>query len=87
MMSTIKRAYADPPDGQIHYRYLLGTNPKTSIIFIHTSASSSSCWESLMQLYAPVGYARYAFDVPGFGGSYNPFTAPNIAYYVCTYLR
>jgi hypothetical protein len=59
MMSTIKRAYADTPDGQIHYRYLLGTNAKSSIIFIHISASSS-CWEPLMQLYAPLGYACYA---------------------------
>jgi hypothetical protein len=40
-----------------------------------------------MQLYAPLGYACYTFDAPGFGGSYNSITAPNIAYYVHTFAK
>jgi pimeloyl-ACP methyl ester carboxylesterase len=40
-----------------------------------------------MQLYAPLGYACYAFDVPGFGDSYDPIAVPNIAYYVHTFAK
>lgn len=81
-MSAIKKAYADTPSGQIHYRYLLSAQTKPPIIFIHMSASSSSCWEPLMSHYAPLGHSCYALDIPGFGASFDPINVPNTAYYV-----
>ncbi|TVY46891.1 hypothetical protein LOCC1_G002201 [Lachnellula occidentalis] len=83
-MSIIKRAYADTPSGQIHYRYLLNNNStkRLPIVFIHMSASSSFCWEPLMRQYAPLGYSCYAVDIPGFGSSYDPVAVPDTAYYV-----
>jgi len=76
---TIRKAYADSPLGQIHYRYTapsptsIKSNPeKLPILFLHMSASSSAIFEQLMTVYTSLGHACYAPDMPGFGASFDP---------------
>jgi pimeloyl-ACP methyl ester carboxylesterase len=72
--SNVKKAYVDTSHGQIHYRYALpeGDSLRGSIVFLHKSASSSASYERLMKHYSLQGYACYAPDMPGFGGSFDP---------------
>ncbi|KAF1815652.1 alpha/beta-hydrolase [Eremomyces bilateralis CBS 781.70] len=76
---VLKKGYVDTSHGQIHYRYIFPstqtTIQKEPIIFLHKSASSSASYELLMQYYASQGYACYAPDMPGFGGSFDPSKA------------
>ncbi|KAI1340160.1 Alpha/Beta hydrolase protein [Xylariaceae sp. FL0016] len=73
---TIKKAYVDTPHGQVHYRYALPSHPgKDTLIFLHKSASSSASYERLISHYAPLGHPCYAFDMPGFGSSFDPSPA------------
>jgi pimeloyl-ACP methyl ester carboxylesterase len=70
---TIKKAYADTPHGQVHYRYVSPANPtKDTLIFLHKSASSSVSYTNLITHYASLGHPCYAPDMPGFGGSFDP---------------
>ncbi|KAK3068094.1 hypothetical protein LTS18_000818, partial [Coniosporium uncinatum] len=73
--SILKKAYVDTTHGQIHYRYILPPAQHLAkihpILFLHKSASSSASYESLMEHYASQGYACYAPDMPGFGGSFD----------------
>jgi pimeloyl-ACP methyl ester carboxylesterase len=88
MATTIKKAYADTPHGQIHYRFTTApqTNPHP-IIFLHMSASSSDIFLSLMGTYASLGYACFAPDMPGFGSSFDPVSdPPDIAWYIDLYM-
>jgi pimeloyl-ACP methyl ester carboxylesterase len=72
--SNVKKAYIDTSHGQIHYRYALPDRDSSpdSILFLHKSASSSASYEILMKYYSLQGYACYAPDMPGFGGSFDP---------------
>jgi len=74
-MTQIRKAYADTPRGQIHYRHTTLSNPSSSkpvLIFLHKSASSSISMEVLMKHYTNLGYTTYAPDMPGFGSSSDP---------------
>ena len=78
-MSSIKCAYVDIPAGQVHYRHLAGEG--TPIIFLHQTASSGKMWIKVMERLKGLG-PMYAFDTPGFGGSFDPDGAPMMPDYV-----
>jgi pimeloyl-ACP methyl ester carboxylesterase len=78
----IKKAYVDTREGQIHYRHVtLPDRPTLPVVYLHKSASSSQMFEALMLNLAD-RYNGYALDNPGFGNSYDPESAPDVAYYV-----
>jgi pimeloyl-ACP methyl ester carboxylesterase len=66
----IKKAYVDTPSGQIHYRYG-GPVDATPIIFLHQNVSSSKMYERTLAALED-RFRVYAFDLPGFGESYDP---------------
>lgn len=71
----VKKGYVDSGNQQqLHYRYItpVAGRKDNAIIFMHKSASSSVSFEPLMLHYAHEGYASYAIDMPGFGGSFDP---------------
>ncbi|KAF2495861.1 alpha/beta-hydrolase [Lophium mytilinum] len=73
MSIPIKKAYADTPLGQIHYRTALHPSPtKNPLILLHKSASSSACYDLLISHYSSLGHPCYAPDMPGFGNSFDP---------------
>jgi pimeloyl-ACP methyl ester carboxylesterase len=74
----IRRAYVDLAEGQMHLRQRAGQG--TPIIFLHQTASSSAMWESVMRAW-PLAHPLHAIDTPGFGGSFDPDGAPDIARY------
>lgn len=66
---TPLKGYSDSSGGQIHYRHVPGDG--TPVLFFHQTASSGRMWEKVMGRLA--GEAPlYAFDTPGFGGSFDP---------------
>ncbi|KAJ5901915.1 hypothetical protein N7495_002443 [Penicillium taxi] len=74
-MASITKAYISTTLGQVHYRYALpaaSSRQEDTLIFLHKSASSSASYERLISSYAEKGYACYAPDMPGFGGSFDP---------------
>ncbi len=73
-----RKAYVDTAHGQIHYRYTQGSG--IPLVFLHQTASSSAMWVPMMDELQ--GRPCYAFDTPGFGGSYDPESVPDIGYYV-----
>ncbi|CAK7240818.1 MAG: hypothetical protein STHCBS139747_002266 [Sporothrix thermara] len=88
----VKKAYLDTPDGQVHYRYTQSpgggdaSSTLAPILLLHMSASSSQCFDHLMQALSARGYACYAPDMPGFGSSYDPVSdPPAIAFYADLY--
>lgn len=77
-MKPMRRAYADIPQGQVHYRHKAGTG--TPIVCLHQTASSSAMFETFAAAYdgpEPI----YALDTPGFGGSFEPDGQPSMADY------
>lgn len=79
MQNAIRKGYVDLIDGsQIHYRSVAGTG--APIVFLHQTASSGAMWEQVM---TRIGGIRplYAFDTPGFGGSFDPDGNPSITDY------
>lgn len=77
---TITKAYADAPGGQIHYRFVPG--PGTPVVFLHQTASSGQMYSKAMERLAGER-GLYAFDTPGFGGSFDPApdATPSISWY------
>lgn len=61
---TLKRAYADVPFGQLHYRELGAGEP---IVLLHKTPSSSVQFERCAPFIAREGYRVLALDTPGFG--------------------
>lgn len=88
---SIKKAYLDTPDGQLHYVSLMPSSSSSSahdlpVLLLHMSASSSQCFHSMMQMLSRLGYACYAPDMPGFGSSFDPTSdPPSIAWYADVY--
>jgi pimeloyl-ACP methyl ester carboxylesterase len=76
----MRRAYADTPEGQLHYRERPGDGPP--ILLLHQTPSSSIMWERVLAAY-PEGRRLIAVDTPGFGSSDRPDTFPvgGMAYY------
>jgi hypothetical protein len=66
--NSIRKAYYDAPEGQIHYRYLPSTTKdatKSPILCFHMCPTSSLYFEELMIRCADEGYDCYAPDMPG----------------------
>ncbi len=75
---TIRRAYADCRDGQIHVRET-GDQSAPTICFFHQTASSGAMFEQVMELLAD-RYHCVALDSPGFGQSYQPQEIPDMRF-------
>ncbi|KRW60971.1 alpha/beta fold hydrolase [Pseudomonas sp. TTU2014-080ASC] len=82
---TVKKAYVDVADGQIHLRYVSG-NGAVPTVFLHQTASSSAMYQAVMEQLEDLA-PLYALDTPGFGGSYRPSQAPTTEYYVDSLLQ
>ena len=65
---TIRRAYADTPYGQLHYRHAGAGEP---LLLIHQTATSSYAYEPVMAHLAP-SCRVIAVDTPGYGMSDYP---------------
>lgn len=77
-MSDIRKAYVDTPGGQLHFRYVRG--PGVPLLLFHRTPVDSSCFDGLLTKLAGTR-GLYAFDTPGFGGSFKPKGAPEISQY------
>jgi pimeloyl-ACP methyl ester carboxylesterase len=66
---TMRKGYADCSSGQLHFRHIAGEG--VPAIFIHQSGSSSQMWIKVMDRLAGTR-PLYAFDLPGYGGSFDP---------------
>ena len=64
---AVRRAYADVPGGQVHYRYA-GEAGQPALLLLHQSPSSSAMYEPMMRLLAD-RFFLVAPDTPGFGNS------------------
>lgn len=78
---AILKAYVSIPEGQVHYRYVVGRG--VPVVFLHQTASSSQMYIKAMERMTG-GRPLYAFDTPGFGGSFDPDPdlEPDITWYV-----
>ena len=65
----LRKAYADSPGGQIHFRSVAGHG--TPVACFHQTASSGQMW---LKTFARLAgrWPLFAFDTPGFGGSFDP---------------
>lgn len=70
--------YVDTSNGQIHYRHKHGDG--LPLICLHQTASSSAMFVKVMESYKGDN-EFYAFDTPGFGGSFNPTGQPEMQQY------
>jgi pimeloyl-ACP methyl ester carboxylesterase len=61
--------------------YSLNGQGQKSVLFLHGWRSDSSLWEKTMITLAQSGYAVYALDLPGFGGSQYPHTTFGVSEY------
>ncbi len=68
-MMNHSKAYANTPAGQIHYAEVEGGG--TPIVFIHKTVSTYRMWLPVMAAL-PAGSRMIAFDMPGFGESFDP---------------
>jgi pimeloyl-ACP methyl ester carboxylesterase len=78
---AIRKAYVDLTDGQMHYRYSVAPKGGLPLVFLHQTASSSAMYQAVMEKLDGL-VTMYAFDTPGFGGSFRPPKKPDVAYYV-----
>lgn len=81
-MMDVRKGYADTADGrQIHYRHRAG--PGEPVVFLHQTASSGQMYLKTFERLDP-RWDCYAFDTPGFGGSFDPEreAEPPLAQYV-----
>jgi pimeloyl-ACP methyl ester carboxylesterase len=62
----MRRAYADTPTGQVHFRELGSGVP---LLCLHKTPSSSIQFTRVAPLLADAGFRVIAVDTPGFGGS------------------
>lgn len=72
-MAAIRKGYVDVDGEQIHYRHIDG--PGTPVVCLHQTASSSQMYIRTMERLAGQR-AVFAFDTPGFGGSFDPTGNP-----------
>ena len=59
---------------------------KGTLLFLHGWRSEAAVWQRAMQALAEEGFAVYALDLPGFGGSQNPSHAFSVRDYAETVL-
>ncbi len=75
---SIRKAYLDLPQGQVHYRTSAG--PGLPLVFLHRTPASSASFTNMMSLMAGER-ALYALDTPGFGQSFDPEGMPAMTDY------
>lgn len=78
MTGSIRRAYLDLPEGQLHCHIREGGAP--AIVFLHQTASSAGCYDPLLNAL-DVPNCLVAIDTPGFGGSFDPEGSPSMQDY------
>jgi pimeloyl-ACP methyl ester carboxylesterase len=78
MTQSIRKAYVDLAEGQVHYRTRAGQG--TPVVFLHQIAGAGAMWEKVMARW-PGAHPLYALDTPGFGGSFDPKGPIDIARY------
>lgn len=81
-MTGILKHYVAIDDGrQVHYHHQPGA--RGPIVCLHQTASSGRMFLECFGLLAADGWDCYAFDTPGFGGSFDPSagTSPSMADY------
>jgi len=74
----IRKMYADTAAGQVHYYHSEG--PDLPLVLLHQTASSGKMFHAVMERLFGTR-ALYAFDTPGFGGSFDPTGCPDISQY------
>lgn len=77
-MSAIRKAYVDTAGGQLHFRYIQG--PGVPLLLFHRTPVSSSSFDGVLARLAGTR-GLYAFDTPGFGGSFEPEGMPDVLAY------
>lgn len=77
-MNPIRKAYVDVGGEQVHFRHMAG--PGLPVVCLHQTASSSQMYIRTMERLAG-HHAVYAFDTPGFGGSFDPTGNPTMVDY------
>jgi len=82
---SVRKAYVDTRDGQVHYRFCDG-GKEPPIVFFHQTASSSISFEKIMGLLEGE-YRMFATDTPGFGQSFFPPEPPTVTYYATVLLE
>jgi pimeloyl-ACP methyl ester carboxylesterase len=75
---SIRKGYADTPDGQIHFRQLK-TVDGVPLVLLHQTASSGMMFERIMTLLSD-SFHTLALDTPGFGASFQPPSGFSIRY-------
>lgn len=73
-----RKSYVDLKEGQLHYAHCAGKG--VPIVFFHQTASDWEMWAKVMHLL-DLGQPLYAFDTPGFGGSFDPEGATTMTRY------
>jgi len=78
--TTVRRAYANGPNGQMHYRRSGPDGARSPLLLLHPFPGTSALFDSFM---AEMGRDRtvIAPDFPGFGMSDAPAAAPGIEGY------
>ena len=66
--SSVRRAYADGPHGQVHYRRA-GDPARPALMLLHMSPQSSRSFAAVMPRLAAAGRFVVAPDYPGYGES------------------
>jgi pimeloyl-ACP methyl ester carboxylesterase len=77
-MSTVRKAYVDTPEGQVHYHFVDGAEP--AIVFLHQTALSAKTYDPTLRVL-DLPNRLVAIDTPGFGGSYDLEGMPTLAWY------
>jgi pimeloyl-ACP methyl ester carboxylesterase len=67
--ASVRRSYADTPDGQIHYRVAGAGDP---VVMLHWAPGSGRQNEETVSLLAARGYRVFAPDLMGYGDSDKP---------------
>ena len=75
---SIRKGYADTPNGQIHFRQLKHVDGIPLVLF-HQTASSGTMFEQVMTLLAD-DFHTIALDSPGFGASFQPPSLFSVQY-------
>jgi pimeloyl-ACP methyl ester carboxylesterase len=75
---SIRKGYADTPNGQIHFRQLKQVDGVPLVLF-HQTASSGMMFERMMTLLKD-DFHTIAPDNPGFGASFSPPSGFSIRY-------
>lgn len=73
-MFKIRRAFADTPEGQIHYRT---AGEGETVLMLHQTPRSSDEFLDIIPLFAP-HYRVIAMDTIGYGDSYRPERTPSL---------